>query len=109
MTEKAKGGTGGFALVGGWIILAISCLSIYGHIYEPPLRDPAIEALLTRPSFRALAGTIGVLIGPNIFTFLALIAGIYVYRGKKNPAGKGLVFASIALIIANSIVFIFLS
>ena len=99
MTESEKQKTPAkWAMVIGGILIAISLLAVWGLFLEPPPRDYSIHNLLTQPSVSALAGTISVVIGSNIFTIPALILGIYAKR-KNNPKGTTVIFISVVLML----------
>ena len=85
----------------GWVLLVISGLALVVTLQQPRHRDPSIQALLTRPSSIALAGTIGFIIGCNFPSIFACLFGVYT-SVKKNPNGKALILASVIVFLVNS-------
>ncbi len=103
MSAKPPKTPGRIPLRIGWVFFWISALSIPLSFKYPIPRDPSVNALFRSPSLVALAGTLGIMIGTNFFTLVALVFGAIAGPMRKHPDAKtllvwsGVLFAAVAL------------
>lgn len=98
---KAKGGT---VLVKiAWILLVLNGLLVVGTLSNERVRDPAIQAFLTHPTPEAIGGTLGYLIGTNMFALPAFILSLVAWRYKKNRSGKVATIVSIVFMVVGTL------
>jgi len=99
-----KSNTAGKTLVViAWVLLVLHGLMVVGNLNYERFRDPAIEALLTHPTPEAIGGTIGYLIGTNMFAFSAFILSLVAWRYRKNRNGKVATIVSIVFMVAATL------
>jgi len=93
--------------VGAWILIVIQIMALVGWIIDTPERDPAIEALVQKPTSANIGGTIGVLIGCNMLAIVAMIAGLTLWRHGNDEKSKIIIIASIiAIFVGSMLVFL---
>lgn len=86
----------------GWVVFAVASLAAIGPWVGPNHhRDLSIEAMMASRDSRAIAGSIGFLLGSNIFGVIAAMLGFVVFLGSKRTAGKSLVAFSLVTIAIN--------
>ena len=81
-----------FLLPLGWVSFWISVLAFCGQLFGGVKKDAAILALQEGFSWLALFTSIACILGSNLFTILALWAGLVAYKKQGNSAGLRLIF-----------------
>jgi hypothetical protein len=97
---------GGSLLVLGWVAFAITVFSLWGTIATKS--GFHVVGWNERP-ISSFVGMISYTIGSNIFTFLALFAGLRLWKKRNNPQGKYLIYCSVALLVISFMVFLLFS
>lgn len=103
MSDDKPKQEGRIAIIVGWVLTCFAALSALGYCIIPHTRDYAIENLLTKPTVSAFAGTMGLIIGANIFTLPPLILGIYAYKLKHNLKGFDIIRISIIIFLVITV------
>ena len=89
-------------LTGAWVLIALQVLVLIGSIIDRQGHDPAIEALLQKPTTTAMVGTFGYLIGINALAIVLLIAGLTLWWHNENKEGKTIIALAIIALVINS-------
>jgi len=87
----------------GWGAFWISALVLCGQLFGGVEKDPAILALQENFSWTALFTSLTYILGSNLFTILAFVAGLVAYKKQGNVAGSRLIFLSCGLLILSAI------
>jgi len=98
--KNARGRTG--RLVAAWVLIAFAAFLLLGLWYGPHVRDRDIEELVTAPSVRALTVSVAFLLPSAIWSVLAFVLGITVYRDtRKRFDGICIMICSGAILVAT--------
>lgn len=88
-------------IVTGWVFLAIQLAGLYGHFTDPR------GVMVYKFTLLGVAIITAEAIGFSIFSLIAIIIGLILWKGYKNDIGKYLTFTSAGLLIITVGIFLF--